>query len=262
MPVRRSESRTHRIERRSHRFGEVIRGAPMPWIPMNLRDTRVLARCDGDGRPKADGGRVEIRYKPSDGRAYHAAARNLAPIAGAEILPDEHCAPAEAAAPKAKTAKKKTGAKSPAREPTHPDGALIVYADGACSGNPGPAGLGVVIVDGKERRELSEYLGVGTNNIAELTAILRAAEALTGRNDPIRVFTDSRYSIGVLTQGWKAKKNPELVAKVREALRRLPDVELHYVPGHAGVALNEVADALAREAVDRRASLPWLHKKL
>src|SRR5690606_30830355 len=122
----------------------------------------------------------------------------------------------------------KARAKDPAPAPDHPDGAIIVYADGACSGNPGPAGLGVVIMDGDERRELSEYLGEGTNNIAELTAIKRAAEALAGRDEPIHMFTDSSYSIGVLTKGWKAKKNPELVASVKRALNELPNAELRY----------------------------------
>ncbi len=230
----------------------------MPWIAKSLRGTKVLARCDERGQLVADGGRVEIRYKPSDGRAYRATARNLEALPGSTVLPDDHCAPAEAAPDKraaSKTAKPKT--KAPAKAPTHPDGAIIVYADGACSGNPGPAGLGVVIVDGDDKRELSEYLGQATNNIAELTAIQRAAEALAGRSDPVRIYTDSRYSIGVLTQGWKAKKNPELVKSVKHALAQLSDVELHYVPGHAGVALNEHADALAREAVDSPRSSSW-----
>ena len=212
---------------------------------------------------------MEIRYKPNDGRAYRAAVANLSPVPGARVLPDDHCAPAEAApATKApasksssKSAKSKSGSsrlrKKDAPAPKHQDGAIIVYADGACSGNPGPAGLGVVVVDGEEKRELSEYLGDGTNNIAELTAILRAAEALADRDEPVRMYTDSQYSIGVLTKGWKAKKNPELVAKTKLALARLPDVELHYVPGHSGHDLNEHADQLAREAVEARASRAW-----
>lgn len=229
---------------------------------MTLRGTKVLARCDAGGRPLAEGGRVEIRYKPTDTRAYRAAAANLVAVPGAAVLPDDHCPPGEPVAPRS-TAKAGSARKlkAPAAAPHHPDGAIIVYADGACSGNPGPAGLGVVIVDNGVRRELSEYLGQGTNNIAELTAILRAAEALAGREEPIRIFTDSRYSIGVLTQGWKAKKNPELVAEVRRALAALADVELRYVPGHAGVALNEVADQLARQAVDRRSSSGWVERR-
>lgn len=227
---------------------------------MTLRGTTVLARCDAEGRPLAEGGRVEIRYKPSDKRAYRAGLANLSPVPDAPIYPDEHCAPGEPVGKPSSKGGAKKKVKAPATAPHHPEGAVIVYADGACSGNPGPAGLGVVIVDGGTRRELSEYLGRGTNNIAELTAILRAAEALAGRQEHVRIFTDSRYSIGVLTEGWKAKKNPELVAEVKRALRGLPDFELHYVPGHAGVELNEAADQLAREAVEARASSGWVDK--
>ncbi len=234
---------------------------------MKLRDAKVLARCDEGGRLVDEGGRVEIRYKPRDGRAYRAGARNLAPIAGAAVLPDDHCGPAEAAAPKGasatkgskKSAKKSSkSSKAAAAPPRHEEGAVIVYADGACSGNPGPAGLGVVVLDGDARAVLSEYLGHGTNNVAELTAILRAATRLRGTDKPVRIYTDSKYSIGVLTQGWKAKKNPELVRDTKAALAALDDVALYYVPGHAGVELNEVADQLARRAVDERASDGWL----
>lgn len=235
----------------------------MPWVEMRLRGAKVLARVGEDGRPRAEGGRVEVRYKPNDGRAYRAAPANLSPIPGAQLLPDDHCAPAEEA-PRPRSASGAGGAKRTTKAkkasvgaPAHPDGAIIVYADGACTGNPGPAGLGVVVVEDGKRTVLSEYVGVGTNNIAELTAILRAAQRLAGRAEPVRMFTDSKYSIGVLTQGWKAKKNPELVSETKKALAQLEDVELHYVPGHAGVELNELADELARRAVKERETLGW-----
>src|SRR5205814_508608 len=70
--------------------------------------------------------------------------------------------------------------------------AIHVWTDGACEGNPGPAGLGVVIIDGGEHRELSEYLGQGTNNIAELTAILRGLESIADRKRPVIVYSDSQ----------------------------------------------------------------------
>jgi ribonuclease HI len=233
----------------------------MPWIPMMLRGQQVLARCDAAGTPRADRGRVEIRYRPNDGKAYHASARNLEKVEGAAVLPDEHCGEGEK--PEARGGKK-TGAggtKTAATAPEHAPGAVIVYADGACSGNPGPAGLGVVFLDGERRRELSEYLGQGTNNIAELTAILRAVDAVQEAKAlarAVRIHTDSGYSIGVLTKGWKAKANQELVAKVKNALAALKDVRLVYVPGHAGVPLNERADELARAAVVARSSSGWV----
>ncbi len=225
---------------------------------MILRGSRVLARCDESGALSAEGGRVEIRYDPKRGKAYQAAARNLEP-AGEAIFPDDHCVAADRATPaapgKRKKAKTASAGKSP---PTTADGdEIVVYADGACSGNPGPAGLGVVVLSREGRRELSEYLGQGTNNIAELTAILRAAESVEDPSRPVRIYTDSNYAIGVLARGWKAKANVELVARTRDALARLEDVELFHVPGHAGVLLNERADDLAVLAVDHRASSGW-----
>ena len=114
------------------------------------------------------------------------------------------------------------------------------------------------MIEGDKRRELSEFLGRGTNNIAELTAILRAAQAATDPATPMRLYTDSSYSIGVLTKGWKAKKNVELVAEVRAAIAQLEDIELIHVRGHAGVPLNERADELAVAAVEARETAGWI----
>jgi ribonuclease HI len=216
-----------------------------------------------DGSWDAEGGRVEIRYKPTDARAYRAGAGNLERIVGEEILPDETCVAGEevqktaAKATKSESsAARKADAASKALAPgAVPKDAWTVYADGACSGNPGPAGLGIVLVspDGGTRLEGYEYLGTATNNIAELTAILRATEIVPD-GVPFVLHTDSQYSIGVLTKGWKAKANQELIASVKGALAGRRGWRLVYVPGHAGVPLNERADELAREAVSRRAS--------
>jgi ribonuclease HI len=133
-------------------------------------------------------------------------------------------------------------------------GAVVVYADGACSGNPGPAGLGVVVIDGPSRIERSEYLGRGTNNVAELTAVMRALEAVPDRSRPVAIHTDSQYAIGVLSLGWKAKKNRELIEQIRQMLRERPDVRFVHVRGHSGIPLNERADELARQAITERAT--------
>ncbi len=186
---------------------------------------------------------------------YQARADNLS-VVDARPLPDETCAPAEPVAKAAPgAAKPKAASKAGAAAPVAavPEGAVIVYADGACSGNPGPAGLGVVVMDGERLIEICEYLGQGTNNIAELTAVLRALEILDGAR-PALIHTDSQYTIGVLQKGWKAKANTELVAALKSALSGRKSTRLVYVPGHAGVKWNERADALAREAVATRKS--------
>jgi ribonuclease HI len=235
----------------------------VPWRKARFKDSEVLARCDDGGRLTAQGGRVEIRYRATDQRSYNASLGNLVPIEGGEIMSDAACAEAQPAAARGAQGGGSRGSslskaqKSDASGANKPllENALVAYTDGACSGNPGPAGAGVVLIDGKERRELSEYLGTGTNNIAELTAIELAVRAAPIER-PIRVHTDSTYAIGVLTKGWKAKANQELIAKLRELLKGR-QVEIVYVPGHAGVLLNERADVLAVQAVQQRASTPW-----
>ena len=246
----------------------------MPWIQQVLRGQRVLARCEASGALRIEDGRVEIRYKATDAKAYRAYPANLQSSDEFTIHPDTYCkeegAPVDAG--DAKVAKKTSAKKTPTKsaspvavegEPEADGKTLTVYADGACSGNPGPAGAGVVIYDTHGKRELSEYVGHGTNNVAELTAILRAAEALVGETRPIVLKTDSQYSIGVLTKNWKAKANPELIAATKVALAKVPTLKLRYIEGHAGHAGNERADELARNAVSARKSTPWkLHKKL
>jgi ribonuclease HI len=216
----------------------------MPWIQATLRGQKVLARAKPDGSFAVEGGRVEVRYKPNDGRAYRASSQNLERVAGAPLLGDDACGPASAGDSAGRPGKRAV----PETLEAAPKDAWIVYADGACSGNPGPAGSGVVIVspDGKTY-EGFEWLGQATNNIAELTAILRALEWIPAGASPILVHTDSQYSIGVLQKGWKAKVNQELVAAAKKVVadRR---ARLVYVPGHSGVPLNERADELARQA--------------
>jgi ribonuclease HI len=218
----------------------------MPWIRHRLRDADVWARVDAGGALIKDAeGRVEVIYKPVAGaRVYRAGARNLAPAPGADSAPIE--VEVGARAPE----RPRAAAAGPSATVADAD-AIHVWTDGACEGNPGPAGLGVVIIDGAERRELSEYLGQGTNNIAELTAILRGLETIADRRRPVVVYSDSQYSIGLLTQNWKAKANAELVAKLRGLTRQFADLRFVKVAAHSGIPLNERVDALARGAISR-----------
>jgi ribonuclease HI len=220
---------------------------------MLLRSDRVLARCDDDGALRSSEGRVEIVYRPG-GKPYQAAVRNLEPAGGELVADDSFEVPA--AAPSSRPKKKKGPVVSHA--PLRAVGEeWLVYADGACRGNPGPAGLGVVIITRERVTELSEFLGDGTNNIAELTAILRAIERVDSPSRALRVFTESSYAIGLLSKGWKAKKNTALVEEIRARLRPLRDVSFIHVPGHAGVHWNEHADELAVSAIDARATTGW-----
>jgi ribonuclease HI len=231
----------------------------MPWLRHRLRDADVWARVDADGSPLKDPeGRVEIVYKPVTGaRVYRAGSRNLTPVGRGSDNPPIEIEVGEPAPERTESAQAQPG--RPARggkagadaAPAASADTIHVWTDGACEGNPGPAGLGVVIIDGKDHRELSEYLGQGTNNIAELSAILRGLESIADRNRPVIVYSDSQYSIGLLTQNWKAKANTELVAKLRGLTRQFPNLRFVKVAAHSGIPLNERVDELARGAITR-----------
>ncbi len=224
----------------------------MPWIRARLRGNVVYARANDAGAFAAVGGRVEVRYKPNDGKLYRASPSNLEVI-DATLLPDDTCGEAsEPAARAAGAPAKSSGGKSGSSDAV-PAGSWEAWTDGACSGNPGPAGLGIVLFDEEHRTEISEYLGHATNNVAELTAVLRALERIPAAQ-PAVIRTDSQYSIGVLQKGWKAKANTELIASIKKELSSRAHTRLVYTPGHAGVSFNERADQLARMAVATRGS--------
>jgi ribonuclease HI len=214
---------------------------------MRFKGERVWVRADAAGKPELDpSGRAEMKYRETDSKSYKPFAGNLTPDGEA---PDE--------APSAPPSRPRPSADHPktrAKAPVAGTAAVELWTDGACSGNPGPMGIGVVAIDGAKRREVGEYLGVGTNNIAELTAIDRALD-LAGADAAVRrlrIYTDSAYSIGVLSKGWKAKANQELIARMRKRLAGLPQVEFVKVSGHAGVPENERCDELARNAITNR----------
>ena len=108
---------------------------------------------------------------------------------------------------------------------------------------------------GARIRHVSESLGHGTNNIAELTAILRALRMVKNPEIPVVVYTDSQYALGVLSLGWKAKQNRVLVEDIRREMQRFREVRFVKVAGHADIHLNNMADELARDSI-RKERLP------
>jgi ribonuclease HI len=135
-----------------------------------------------------------------------------------------------------------------------------IWTDGACSGNPGPGGWGAVItVDGR-RKELSGGEAASTNNRMELTAAIRALEALRQPCE-VDLYTDSAYLRGGITtwldgwkqNGWKTAdkkpvKNTELWQRLETAAAR-HKIVWHWLKGHAGDPMNERADELAQEGM-------------
>ena len=138
---------------------------------------------------------------------------------------------------------------------------IEIYTDGACRGNPGPGGWAALLQTGKRERELNGAEPLTTNNRMELTAVIRALEALK-RPARARVYTDSEYVRRGITEwlgAWKSRgwrtaarkpvKNQDLWQRLEELAAR-HEIEWHWVPGHAGVPGNERVDRLAREAID------------
>jgi ribonuclease HI len=132
-----------------------------------------------------------------------------------------------------------------------------IYTDGSCKPtNPGYAGCGIVVADdeGNVIHKASAYLGEGTNNIAELTAIKLALEWVLENGDSWDshiLCTDSNYAVGLLTKNWNASKNQELVADLRKLVEDFPNTQIKWVKGHNKDIFNELADELANAAVDQ-----------
>jgi len=234
------------------------------WRRCWFKSGKVWAECDAAGQLISREEKVVFAYKKGDKRTYSTPAARLEPIAGGVAEEgDQAVMPGPSrGSPAAKNTRKKSGGRQASEEivgGSQSDivdpGAIHLWSDGACSGNPGPAGAGTVLLWGDRRKEMSTWLGDGTNNVAELVAVLQGLDSLKA---PVKrklvVHTDSQYVIGVLVRGWKARANQELIAELRERLEVIPKVVWHWVRGHEGVELNERCDALARQAIECRES--------
>ncbi|HEY7253553.1 MAG TPA: ribonuclease HI [Methylomirabilota bacterium] len=140
---------------------------------------------------------------------------------------------------------------------------VIMYTDGACSGNPGPGGWGVVLIEDGRETEMSGGENPTTNQRMELTAPIKGLQALTGRRQ-VAIYSDSAYVINCFRDRWyerwrkngwlNAQKKPVENRNLWEALIALVerhDVTWHKVAGHSGDPLNDRADALARAGIIR-----------
>jgi ribonuclease HI len=137
-----------------------------------------------------------------------------------------------------------------------------IWTDGACSGNPGPGGYGAILRYGDREKEISGAEADTTNNRMELMAAIAALEALT-RPCAVTLHTDSQYLRNGVTQwiaAWKARgwrtaerkpvKNVDLWQRLEIASER-HEIDWRWVRGHAGDAMNERVDVLARDALER-----------
>jgi len=126
---------------------------------------------------------------------------------------------------------------------------IHIYTDGACSVNPGPAGCGVFFKYKQYFKKISRYIGHGTNNIAELSAIKFALEEVKDKSKRVVIYTDSQYCIGVLTNpNWNPKANKELINQIKENISTFKDIEFKWVKGHSSSEGNKIVDQLAVRA--------------
>ena len=240
----------------------------MLWKPAKFKGKSVWVAVGTDGA--LEGSKVPMRYSKSPGaKVYTANAANLELGDGEAFeLSAEPSPPGKSGGTTGRkrgsgfgkagtrTATQSKLAKAAARELISNLSAetIVCYTDGACKGNPGPAGSGAYVVfpDGR-RFELAQSLGRATNNIGELTAIKMTLELLDTESvpadAPVALLTDSDYSSGVLVRGWKAKKNTELILGIRDQLAARPGVTIHWIAGHVGLDGNERADTLANAGV-------------
>jgi ribonuclease HI len=144
---------------------------------------------------------------------------------------------------------------------------VTIYTDGACTGNPGPGGYGAVIVNGRQRQELSGGFRLTTNNRMELTDAIEALKSLKSSSS-VKLYSDSKYLVDAMTLGWveqwksnrwrNSSKQKALNSDLwKELLQQCSrhQVTFNWVQGHAGNRENERCDALSTAAA-RHKNLP------
>jgi ribonuclease HI len=214
------------------------------WQRMRFKGNKVWMALDDQGKPLMQNGKWLIKYQLDQEHEYWVRPASVQPLEGA----------ADAVPPALHPGSQGRRRSPPSAAASTDDAAdgqntICLYTDGASSGNPGPSGIGVLMRYKGHEKEISRFIGIATNNIAELEAIRTGLAAVKNRTVPVRVFTDSSYAYGLLSQGWKPKKNQDLIGAIVDLMLTFKDVKLTKVRGHAGHPENERADQLATAAI-------------
>ncbi len=153
---------------------------------------------------------------------------------------------------------------------SNPQSTVIIYTDGACTGNPGAGGYGAVIINGDRREEIANGYKLTTNNRMEMMGAIAALKSLTNKSQ-VKLHSDSQYLVNAISKGWAKKwqangwrrnakekaKNPDLWQELLD-LCQIHDVEFVWVKAHAGIPENERCDYLAVAAA-QKPNLPKDH---
>ena len=136
---------------------------------------------------------------------------------------------------------------------------INIYTDGSSRGNPGPGGFGVILMYGSHRKEISKGFRHTTNNRMELLAVITGLEAITKKELPVVVYSDSKYVVKAIEEGWLktwmrtnfkgGKKNKDLWTRYFHLSQKM-NVKLKWVKGHADNPFNNRCDELATAAAD------------
>ncbi len=142
------------------------------------------------------------------------------------------------------------------------DSKVIIYTDGACSGNPGPGGWGAILMYKDAKKEISGGMKETTNNVMEITAVIEALKCLKVESE-VQIYSDSAYVVNAFLQGWiynwlkkgwktasgEPVKNKELWEELY-SLTKKHKVEFVKVKGHADNEFNNRCDEMARNAIN------------
>ncbi len=207
------------------------------WTRMSFKNHKVWVATDSAGNVRLDHGKAVIKYRLDQDYEYQIHASALHSLD--EIVPN---VPSPSRKSKKHVAEVASGIEMD-------ENSIHIFTDGASSGNPGHSGIGVLMHYGKHEKEISRYIGVATNNIAELEAIRTGLLEVKKRDIPVKIYTDSSYAHGLLSLGWKATKNTGLVCEIRDLIKKFKNLRIVKVKGHCGVEQNEKADKLATSAI-------------
>jgi ribonuclease HI len=233
-----------------------VRSGREPGIYRTWEDCK--AQVDGYAKAQYKG-----FYSLEDANAYLGQVRTNEPVAAKQSGAMPPAAPNRPpAAPKKKRGSRRGEDEAAALEMLETSDGLthvVVYTDGACIGNPGPGGYGVVLLHGKHREEFSRGFRLTTNNRMEILACIVGLRALK-QPSAVTLYSDSQYVINSMTKGWargwknknwKRNEQPVPNADLWRQMLELCDkhqVKFKWVRGHAGNKENERCDQLARKA--------------
>jgi len=221
------------------------------WKRMRFKQHKVWVAITPEGHLVEKSGKVLIKYQIDQEYEYWVHKSSIKPIDSdhSEVELSKETKPKQK--PQKRTSDLSVHEFEEMEKSNSPH-TVRIYTDGASSGNPGPSGIGVFMCFGDSEKEISKYIGEATNNIAEIEAIRTGLFVMKVTHLPVRIYTDSSYAIGVLTKGWRVKKNEDLIEETRALMSTFKDLKLVKVKGHTGITGKERANKLATNAVSKK----------